>query len=155
MGYTHYWTFRKLKGKVRQSTKAYQAAILDCQRVIRAYSIANGGLAGSTAHTEPGTYGGLKVNGSRDLAHEDFVLRESFALAVQSGADFCKTARKPYDTVVVACLCVLAHHMGDAFAVNSDGESPDWTAGLELARRVLKDKEIALPITIRRRLVAI
>lgn len=153
MGHTHYWSFRKLKGKVRQSTKAYESAIIDCQRVIRAYSIANGGLSGYAAHTEPGSYAGVKVNGSRELAHEDFILRETFAQAI--GSDFCKTARKPYDTVVVACLCILADRLGDSFEVSSDGDSPDWVKGLELARRVLKQKNLAMPKTIRRRLAAI
>lgn len=155
MGYTHYWTFSKAKrGATRATAKQYQQAILDCQKIVRAYSVANGGLAGFAAHTEPGQYGGLKVNGSRELAHEDFVLREHFAQAVEGKSDFCKTARKPYDTVVVACLCVLAHYLPSNFSVSSDGDSLDWIAGLELARRVLKNKKIAIPRNIRVRLGA-
>ena len=37
--------------------------------------------------------------------------------------DFCKTARKPYDIVVTACLAVLGEH---GLAITSDGDEQDW-----------------------------
>jgi hypothetical protein len=154
MGYTHYWEFRKAKrGTTKQVNQTYFDAVKACQTIVCTYSQANGGLSGFAAHTKPGTYGGLKVNGSRENGHEDFVLRETFKLALDNnGSEFCKTNAKPYDVVVVACLCILKHRLGDSIVVNSDGDSLDWVKGLELARRVLKDKTIQIPATIRRRI---
>ncbi len=148
MGYTHYWSFKAPKrGTTAKVAKAYAKAILQCQTVIRAYSVANGGIAGFAAHTKPGTYGGLDINGSREDGHENFLLREHFKQ--NDLQNFCKTAAKPYDILVVACLCILKHNLGDNIDVASDGDSTDWLAGLELARRVLKLKALAMPKGIR------
>jgi hypothetical protein len=54
----------------------------------------------------------------------------------ENHADFCKTRQNPYDIVVVACLAVLKHRLGVAMNVSSDGRPADWTAGIDLARRV-------------------
>ena len=51
---------------------------------------------------------------------------------------FCKTAQKPYDVVVVACLAVLKHRMKDLIVISSDGDSADWWLGVAMARRILK-----------------
>lgn len=152
MGYTHYFTFKPIKrGTTIATNNAYKKAILDCQKIVRAYSVANGGIAGFAAHTEPGTYGGLQFNGSRENAHEDFVLREHYKQNLEERyGGFCKTAAKPYDVVVVACLCVLKHHLGAQIDVASDGNTADWNLGLELARRVLKLPKLQMPDGIRR-----
>lgn len=160
MGYTHYWTFcRPKRGTAKQVNKAYLDAIKECQNLIREYSRVNGGLSGYSAHTEPGEYHGVNVNGSRENGHETFTLRERLSDYFKRDgrpSDFCKTAQKPYDIVVVACLCVLSHRLGDTIAVNSDGDSIDWILGLELARRITGDNRIAMPKLIRtRRLVAV
>ena len=144
MGYTHYWRFKKpAKGKASQTETAYQRALIDCQRIILTYRAVNGGLSGFSAHTKLGQYGGINVNGSRDDGHETFVLREHFS--ENEGFNFCKTARKPYDRVVTACLIVLSYRLGDCIEVSSDGDSEDWAAGLQLAERVLKLKRLAIP----------
>lgn len=155
MGYTHYWTFKKPKrGETKEVEKRYQAAVLDCARIIKTYYDANGGLSGVTAHTKLGEYGGILVNGKGDDAHEDFSLREHFKknFDIQfyhnPGFNFCKTARKPYDVVVTACLIVLKHRLGDYIDVSSDGYQHDWEAGLELAKRVLKLKTLTIPDTL-------
>lgn len=156
MGYTHYWTLKKAKrGQSAQLEKDYQRAILDCAKIVKAYYKANGGLSGYTAHTplpfSVGAYGGLEVNGKGDDAHEPFVLREHFSQNLErDGFSFCKTARKPYDAVVTACLIVLKYHLGDNIDVSSDGNCCDWVEGLELAKRVLKKKTLEIPITITR-----
>ena len=64
MGYTHYWSFKKPKrGEVRKAEKKYALAVADCAQSIRAYYIANGGLSGYSAHSEPGKYDGILFNG--------------------------------------------------------------------------------------------
>jgi len=147
MGYTHYFTFNAAtKGEAKKAEKLYQLAVKDCAKIIKAYSLANGGLAGYTAHTKIGEYGGIEVNGSRENGHEPFILREHFN--ENEEFSFCKTAQKPYDVVVVACLIALKNRLGNLIEVSSDGEVEDWADGLALAERVLKRKSLAVPMSI-------
>jgi hypothetical protein len=151
MGYTHYWEFRIPKRTEINSVEAnYQRAIKDCSKIVKTYYQANGGLSGFTAHTPIGQYGGLKVNGKGEEGHEDFTLREYFKQNLEGDAfNFCKTAQKPYDVVVVACLIVLKARLGKHFEVSSDGYSKDWEEGLNLAQRILKVKTLRIPESIR------
>jgi hypothetical protein len=148
MGYTHYWSFNEVKrGSKVETEKKYQRAISDCAKVVRAYYQEHRGLSGFTAHTEPGQYLGLEVNGARDERCETLAFRERYRLAT-GGSDFCKTNRYPYDTVVTACLAIMAHHMGSVVSVSSDGDRSDWDAGVTLARSVL-GVSVANPIPVR------
>ena len=63
--------------------------------------------------------------------------------------DFCNTNRQAYDVVVMACLVVIKHCMGEDFAVSSDGDTADWQDGLELAKRVTGLKSLVIPAGIR------
>jgi len=150
MGYTHYWSFTAPKrGETAKIEKAYQKAIKDCAKIARAYYTVNGGLSGYTAQTPLGSYGGLLINGKGDDAHEPFSMREYFKQNLEdNGGDFCKTARKPYDVVVTACLIVLANALPKNFRVDSDGNKGDFVAGLDLTRRVLK-KRLEIPSNLR------
>lgn len=54
---------------------------------------------------------------------------ETFGILRAAGADdwgFCKTAFRPYDIAVTACLIILKHRLGDAITVQSDGEDAHW-----------------------------
>lgn len=152
MGYTHYWTFNKpKKGKARLTEKKYQSAVKDCAKLIRAHYIANGGLSGYSAHTEAGKYDGILFNGEGSDAHEDFSLRATYKENLDSfgdGFNFCKTAQKPYDVVVVACLLILEHHLGDLIEVSSDGYLDDWYEGRNMVRRYLKNPDFQVPASI-------
>lgn len=143
MGYTHYWTFKKDKTKTaKEVEELYQKAIKECQMIAVKYNEecedSDARLSGYTAHSKVGSYGGLKINGKEENAHEDFCFREHFS--ENESFDFCKTARKPYDIVVTACLAVLKYRLGDSISVSSDGCVSDWNAGIELARRIIKRK---------------
>jgi hypothetical protein len=70
---------------------------------------------------------------------------ETFHFPGEDGFSFCKTAAKPYDVVVTACLAVAKDIFGDEIDVSSDGDSEDWVKGVELAERVL-GRPIANPI---------
>lgn len=151
MGYTHYITFKLPKGTKAATLEAnYQTAILECARVAHAYNaecsdkgLTDARLSGYTAHTKVGQYGGIELNGKGDLMHETLTLREHFKQNFEefgNGFAFCKTARKPYDTVVVACLAILKYRLGNAVEVSSDGTAGDWVNGVLLARRVIKRK---------------
>jgi hypothetical protein len=152
MGYTHYWQFVKTKGKAKDVEAAYQKAILDCgklaiyyNQLCREQGMEQHRLSGYTAHCKPGQYGGVKLNGKGELAHEDFILREHFsqnfeAASSMPGFNFCKTAQKPYDIVITACLAILKYRLGDAVRVSSDGDAQDFQAGIALAKLAIRRK---------------
>lgn len=159
MGYTHYFSFTKPKGiPARVMEEKYRKALIECARVAHAWQRECADwerLSGYTAHTKLGTYGGLELNGKGDEAHEPLTLREHFSQNFEGtnplnrAGGFVKTARKPYDTVIVACLAILQYRLGNAFKVSSDGDSSDWNAGIALASRVIRRK-VPCPKGIRR-----
>ena len=53
---------------------------------------------------------------------------------------FCKTARKPYDTIVVAILCAIQDIYGDELVeISSDGDmDTEWAESRELFERAKK-----------------
>ena len=159
MGYTHYLEFKIPKGtKAAKLEENYQKAILECSKVAKAYNaecaekgLTDARLSGYTAHTKPGQYGGIELNGKGDLGHESFTLREHFKQNFEgfgNGFSFCKTARKPYDTVIVACLAILKYRLGNAITVSSNGSPGDWVNGVLLARRVIKRK-VPNPLSVK------
>lgn len=155
MGYTHYWDFKRIpRGKADQVNSSYKFAIEQCQLIIQSYNAElkkqddkhPNRLSGYSVHTVVGKYGGIKVNGTGELSHEDFCLRERYKQNLEKDYwGFCKTARKPYDTVVVACLIILKHHLNDLLVVSSDGDSKDWFQGLKLAKQVTGIKTLKIP----------
>lgn len=157
MGYTHYWSFRDVAhGDKLKVLKAYNKAIAECTKIAKAYNASAESwnrLSGFTAHAEPGLYQGLAINGKQDLAHEEFTLRERYEL--NRKFNFCKTAGKPYDVVVTACLIVLKYRLKEYIGISSDGETDDWAEGLELAKQTLGLKSLTYPKEIRFSLVSI
>ncbi len=106
-------------------------------------------LAGGDGNGKPQFEEGLVLfNGVNDDGHETF----AFPTASDHRRDeddifsFCKTAYKPYDVVVVACLAAAKDRLGDNIKVSSDGDRPDWDEGVALASEAL-GREIANPIT--------
>jgi hypothetical protein len=51
--------------------------------------------------------------------------------------DCCKTAFRPYDLLVIACLIAAKYHFGHNFKVSSDGEDQHWFDGKMLCSQVL------------------
>lgn len=151
MGYTHYWSFDFKAGKAQDMEAKYQQAILECQRFIYKTAQENRKLYGSSmlagfpAHTKPGRYGGLKLNGKSGDDCEDFALREHFKQNDES--NFCKTRRYYYDDVVKVCLLILKYRLGDAMTLNSDGDSSEWTEAQTSASKFLRRK-VTIPDTI-------
>ena len=141
MGLTHYWSFNKGSTFTsKESAQAYESAIRDCQKIVRAWHKVNGGLSGYTPHTTVDSYNGVSFNGSRENGHEPFILRESFKEAL-SQDDFCKTDGKPYDIVVRACLLALKRRLGDRFDLSSDCKNKElWQDAEKIMKRVLNVK---------------
>jgi len=87
----------------------------------------------------------IRFNGVEDDSHETFwlpaTLKEILDIEyVQKDDDgfvfsCTKTAYKPYDTVVTACLTILKNSLGKDIKVESDGEVRDFNEGLELAQQ--------------------
>jgi len=57
-----------------------------------------------------------------DLGHETFFI---FRKCKDSGG-FCKTARKPYDLMVTACLLLYKYYFNSA-SISTDGTEDDWS----------------------------
>lgn len=148
MGYTHYFVRNTKRlgsafmyGKLALDTKAIIAEAQSVGIVIR-----DGYGKGSPEFTE----GHFSLNGDSDTG-EDYETFFWEALPEQpewqrnqtftkddpnSIFDFCKTAHKPYDTVVTAVLIRAKVIYGECVDIRSDGNWSDWQLGRELYERV-------------------
>jgi hypothetical protein len=71
----------------------------------------------------------VQFNGVGDNGHETFYFDIADTYKASDGQHFafCKTARKPYDVVVMKVLIVLKYFLGDAVVVSSDGNfDEEW-----------------------------
>lgn len=66
----------------------------------------------------------VRFNGIEEDGHETFLFSKE-----ASSFSFCKTARKPYDKYVTACLILAKLHFGNAVEISSDGVHEDWIEG--------------------------
>lgn len=135
MGYTHYW--EKTNGEItNEQWNAFKEFVsnLICKTE-----------EGSIENSAGGTNGGVVIcngdgtgeptlsdeiicfNGQDEDSHESFYIQRSGG----SGFNFCKTARKPYDPVVVACL-IEAEKLGIVDSWSSDGNESDLQSGINL-----------------------
>ncbi len=128
MGYTHYWVYKD------PSPEAMQKVITNVRAIVLDQQAILAGIEGSGKPLMNDE--GIFFNGIDAEAHETMCIdREP-----ENGFHFCKTAEKPYDVAVTACLIVLQHFLKDAVEVSSDGEAKDWVAGLNLAESVTGHK---------------
>ena len=142
MGYTHYFS-RKIDGS--NSPEAYtrfregaEKLILEAQAT--GITIADG--FGDKAGYWENTDNRVAFNGLGEDAHETFawqkncLMQPDYRKGEAMYFDFCKTAQKPYDAVVTACLLWLAECYGDAVEISSDGYWSEWKDGRDLFRKV-------------------
>lgn len=139
MGYTHYFT------QTRNFTKTEWADVCEHIGDILKDVEHNQGVPlaswNGEAKTRPEITAELiAFNGLGDDSHESFVInrirppKEDWQSC--RGSSFCKTAQKPYDLAVAACLSYLAT-VTETHRVSSDGDGAEWLAGVEEARRAL------------------
>lgn len=146
MGYTHYWT-----PKAATPTK-WDEYVATCKKLHKALPTKTNTAGGYHSDDEiricdglgegkPDFNGeGICFNGDdeRGLSHETFSI-------TPKGVDwnFCKTARKPYDLLV--CACLIAAHEILGYEVSSDGGFGDWKPAIEFYLKTiyaeLPDKE--------------
>lgn len=62
----------------------------------------------------------IRFNGVEDDAHETFLFSKN-----EQSFIFCKTQRKPYDEVVLACLLTASIIFGEDISISSDGDNND------------------------------
>ena len=129
MGYTHYWAksqpssrdvwapFQTVAKMIVQDQKKHGVALV--------YEWDHGAKPITDAEQ-------VRFNGNGPEGHETFQISR----AATPHFDFCKTAQKPYDTAVVACL-ICAAVLLPGFSWSSDGDVDELQPGLDLARKVL------------------
>jgi len=119
MGYTHYYAESEAPTEKEVITE-FKVHYYEMVKTVKA-----------SISTELDTEKELYFNGVDDNAHETFCLSFSGGGSWQ----FCKTAKKPYDVLVVACL-VLAEELGIISEWSSDGEKEKHEKGRDLLRKV-------------------
>jgi hypothetical protein len=141
MGYTHYWRFGAFI-----TEKSYKQALSEIRKLIKASPVPLANHMGDVG-TKPSVGPTVSFNGVGEDSHETFILRADPTLVSTDNRryptdeinrfDFTKTARKPYDIIVTAALCVLQERLGASVEVTSDGNADDWEAGRAFAEKVL------------------
>lgn len=126
MGYTHYW-----QNETPFTADDWTNICLTVRNITKASRLPIGDATGNGNAPEFGP-DELYLNGVGDDGHETFYLHRGV-----STFEYCKTARKPYDTVVAAILCVLATAF-PGFSASSDGDPDEWAEGLALAQKALR-----------------
>lgn len=77
-------------------------------------------------------------NGKGELAHETFCVEKN-----GTDFEFCKTARKPYDLLVVACIIAAWQILDYKFSsdgFNSDGTCDDLQSAIDFYNEVMQPK---------------
>lgn len=142
MGYTHYWNTKPELDK-----KQWKAFIKDVKVILQDgfdQQIIQHDSENSTPQEAIPEANAKRVwfNGRGEEGHETFVFsrkaeiqdyQEDKAMAF----NFCKTAQKPYDKYVVACLILAKIHFKDNVLISSDGDVPEWQEGVELINETL------------------
>lgn len=125
MGYTHYYEditlSEDIADEVRKIVSAGDVVICDWD-----------GTGDPIINSEE-----IRLNGDASTGkdHETFALQNG-----SEGFTFCKTARKPYDVVVVAILVSLIVNDG-VRKVETDGTPEDWVTGIQLYNRAVRKLE--------------
>lgn len=110
MGYTRYWT---ITGELDENKFADVAKRLKNVMVLTGAWDTLESIEG-----QPPRCGldGIVFNGRDDEGHETFSIHPT-----DTGWDFCKTARKPYDVFVHLVLRLLEEYFPDQVEIDSDG----------------------------------
>lgn len=124
-GYTHYYTWKQAPDDA-----SIKACVADMNRLIEARKsiLVSPDLAESTPGSPKLSATNVDFNGIGKNGHEPFVF--PYVLPDHDSFNFCKTAYKPYDEVVTACLIVARDHFpASVLEISSDGSWADWSRG--------------------------
>lgn len=151
MGYTHYWNFKNrvapkdIEGgqeKFKNAVALFKECLAECNEKTRYPNWGDNRfekevpmvLAGGNGYGYPIiTDTEVIFNGE----HKNDNSHESFLICVDRGGwDFCKTARKPYDTAVCLALLCFKKAFGEDFSYTSDGGETEWEWAKSVFRKV-------------------
>jgi hypothetical protein len=133
LGFTHYW-----ERPLELPEKEWALFTDDVRKVLDACARKSIAIGDGMGEGRPFTVDAAEVwlNGVKANSHETFFVERVFANVPAKKSEplfgFCKTARKPYDLAVTACLILARHHFGRHFVVTSDGSDSDWQAARDL-----------------------
>ena len=147
MGYTNYWTPKKVSAKKFKEFSDMCKKLHD--NLPETTDIAGGYYADNVIKIGEGMGEGgkpeftkdtVRFNGVGELSHETFSI-----VLNDNEWNFCKTARKPYDLLVCSCLLASAEILG--YEISSDGNLDDWKPAIEFYNEVvgsnITDKDLA------------
>ncbi len=140
MGYTHYYYIKPTLDK-----KKFKAFAKDVQKLIENADVPLAFECDQTDKKPQIDNEIVRFNGHGNDGHETFMLTRKTkvirGLDVKGMAfNFCKTACKPYDKYVTACLVLANWHFDKDIKVSSDGDIADWQEGIELAEKIVGEK---------------
>lgn len=128
MGYTHYWKIEQKPAK-----QEWERFTDTCREIF--HTAVKDGIQiqyeSDQERAPEASSDRVRFNGKGAEGHETFYIEPEV-----EAFEFCKTARKPYDTVVVAVL-MAAEALLPGFEWSSDGDGQDFEAGRELALKAL------------------
>ena len=141
MGYTHYWKFDRSKVAPETLVNGFYRAsqnVKACRKHLPKWIQIRGGLGHGAAKINDRElwFNGDKATGAD---HETFrILRDGYPNHPGYEPDFCKTARKPYDILVVCSLLALEREFPDAFEWDSDGDDIELSAARAHFEKVIE-----------------
>jgi hypothetical protein len=130
MGYTHYFKAKKIP-----TVKDWVNVLEAVDAILKETDIPIVNESSDMA---------ININGVDPDDFETFYINPLSNMFI--GFNFCKTGRRPYDTVVVAILCAINAICSEDFDIGSDGITSDWMEGLALAQKV--SEKFGIPNTI-------
>lgn len=139
MGYTHYWYRSSL------DAKQFAAASAACKKVCEASGVKIASEFDSPEKPPIFTSNLIRFNGVGEDGYETFQVSASIGPETNQlcrhlkgfSFAFCKTAHKPYDLCVAACLVVLKHYFGQNFEVKSDGGQEGFVEAMRLCQKTI------------------
>jgi hypothetical protein len=142
MGYTHYYQISN-KGNEERFKKAKE----DIIKILKKSPVKLGDGGGDRPISKEDYSSYISFNGIGDNSHETFYLPDKLSDLKQPDYakdkndifvfNFTKTAHKPYDVVVTACLTVLRFHLRSGAIISGDGGEEGFEEGMKLAASIL------------------
>lgn len=152
MGYTHYWEFKNNtapknieggKEKFRHAVELFKECLNELNGKTLYPNWGNDAytrevamvLAGGNGKGQPTINDELVLFNGED---KDNNSHESFYISLDEAGqwDFCKTARKPYDTAVCLALLSFKAAFGDDFGFTSNGGEKEWAYAKSIFEKV-------------------
>ena len=141
MGYTHYYYVSE-----KFDATLFKKVVDDFKKLLKPISDKGIVLANGMGEGKPIINDNeIVFNGLGELSHETFCLEKTHEIQdwqkdMKKGElifQFTKTARKPYDIAVTACLVIAKHHFGEKIRISSDGNDSEWNDGKQLCQEIL------------------